>query len=106
MYGSQCSYPEMRLSVFYVNALSIAVQVKAAADSINNVAVASPNNSIYDDFQRIVFSIIHPIQVQLRIVYDGKLPLGIAVFSAFCVKLLLSSSLFARNVIPASWLHD
>jgi len=75
--------------------------IRAQRDAVLFLMMYSSN---FDDFQRIVLSIIFPVQVQLRIVYDGKLPPGVALWSALCAKLLLSSSPLARNVINSSCL--
>lgn len=106
LYGSQYSYPDTRLSVVDISSLSMSMQVKQSADCVNVIVSSSPTSANYDDFQRILLAMLFPIQVQLRIVYDGKLASGIAACSALCAKLLLSSSPLTRNVLWASSLDS
>lgn len=63
MYGSQFSYPEVRLSVLDVSSLSSAMSLSLTADGMNTVVMASPNSSNFDDFQRIITAMIFPVQI-------------------------------------------
>lgn len=102
MYGSQFSYPEIRLSILDVSSLSAAMSLTIAADGMNTIVMASPTSAHFDDFQRIILAMLFPIQIQLEIKYSANAAPGIDACSALCAKLLLSASPLSRNVTNAS----
>lgn len=102
MYGSQFSYPEMRLSVLDVSSLSAAMSLTISADGMNTIVMASPTSVNFDDFQRLILNMIFPIQVQLEIKYSATAAPSIDACSALCAKLMLSSSPLSHNVVRSS----
>jgi len=100
IYGSQFSYLEMRLSVVDIcSSLSAVLSLTMASDGMNKIVGASPNSANFDDFQRIVLSMLFPVQVQLNIYkYSVTAPPGVDACATLCAKLLLSSSLLSRNI--------
>ncbi|CAI6359233.1 unnamed protein product [Macrosiphum euphorbiae] len=109
MYGSQVSYPEMRLSVVDISSLSAALNLTMLSDGMNTVVSASPKSSNFDDFQRIILSMLFPVQVQLNIIYSVTAPPGVDACAAICAKLLLSrnitkNALYQTELVLSEWL--
>uniref|UniRef100_A0A2H8TT44 Core protein VP3 n=1 Tax=Melanaphis sacchari TaxID=742174 RepID=A0A2H8TT44_9HEMI len=88
--GTQISLP--------AHDLSAALSLTMSSDGMNTIVSASPGAANFDDFQRIILSMLFPVQVQINIIYSVSAPPGVDACAAICAKLLMSSSLLSRNV--------